>query len=86
MDGQIENIKIFYDQDEKHPTLEYQLLKANSLEVLNNVLGKVGDKAFKKEDDLLTYMKNNKTDVSLKIFNSNENLSFPDYINDAIRY
>lgn len=76
----VDNIHIFYDSDETHPTLEPQLLKANSLGVLNKVLGK----AFESEDDLLKYMGNNKTDSALKIFDSNEDLNFPGYISDAI--
>ncbi len=80
LDGKVSDIKICYDGDEKYPTLEPQLLKANSLEVLNTVLGKT----FKSNDVLLTYMRNNKTDIALKVFNSAEDLTFPEYINNAI--
>lgn len=77
-----ENIKICHDADEKYPTLEPQLLKANSLEVMNNVLGKT----FGSNDELLSYMNKNKTDSALKVFNSADDLTFPDYINDAIEW
>ena len=80
LDGKVENTKICYDDDDKYPTLEPQLLKANSLEALNMVLGKT----FKSDDALLTYMRNNKTDSALKVFNSAEDLNFPEYINNAI--
>jgi putative ATP-dependent endonuclease of the OLD family len=75
------NIKICYDNDEACKTLEHQLLKANSFNVLKRVL----DKDFESDQDLLTYMLNNKTDSALKVFNSNENLVFPEYINNAVK-
>jgi AAA15 family ATPase/GTPase/5S rRNA maturation endonuclease (ribonuclease M5) len=80
LDGKAKNIKIYYDDDEKYPTLEPQLLKANSLEVLNKVLGTT----FISDNDLLIYMRNYKTDTALKVFNSKEDLIFPEYINNAI--
>jgi len=80
LNGKFKNIKIYYDSDVNYPTLEPQLLKANSLKVLNKVLCT----AFESDDALLTYMCNNKTDSALKVFNSDEELTFPKYINDAI--
>jgi len=76
----VKNIKICYDDDEEYPTLEPQLLKANSLEVLNTVL----NKSFKDDAELLSYMGKNKTDCALKVFNSAADLTFPEYINNAI--
>lgn len=75
-----EKISIYYDEDEGYPTLEPQLLKANSLDVINRVL----DKEFENEDDLLAYMEKNKTDCALKIFNGSTEINFPEYINHAI--
>jgi len=80
LNGKLKNIKICYDSDQECPTLEPQLLKANSLKVLNKVL----DTDSESDDALLTYMCNNKTDSALKVFNSDEELTFPKYINDAI--
>ena len=80
LDGKVKNIKICYDDDEEYPTLEPQLLKANSLEVLNTVL----NKSFKDDAELLSYMGKNKTDCALKVFNSAADLTFPEYINNAI--
>ena len=75
-----ETIAVFYDSDIACKTLEPQLLKANSLKALNEILGK----DFGKEDDLLHYMNSNKTDCALTIFNSNKDVKFPEYINKAI--
>ena len=76
----LEKIKIHYDRDEDYLTLEPQLLKANSLDVLNRVL----EQGFETETDLLAYMQKNKTDCALKIFNSEVVIVFPDYIENAI--
>lgn len=71
---------IFYDPDEQAPSLEEQLLKANSLAALNAVLGT----EFPDDSTLLKFMKSNKTDTALAIFNSANALVFPDYIERAI--
>ncbi len=73
-------ISIHYDSDEKFNTLEPQLLKANSLAILNQVL----ETNFKSNEELLEHMKNNKTDCALKIFNSTIDMNFPGYIENAI--
>ncbi len=79
----VENIKICYDDDEAYQTLEPQLLKSNSLKMLNAVL----NTTFESNDDLLAYMcnSNNKTDCALKVFNSDEDFKFPEYISNAIK-
>jgi putative ATP-dependent endonuclease of OLD family len=61
-------------------TLEPQLLAANGLAVLNKVLGR----NFATDDDLLKHMKDNKTDCALKIFESPETITMPEYIRDAV--
>lgn len=77
---QMKNIEICFDDDKDCPTLEPQLLKANSLKLLNTILGKT----FECDDTLLTYMSNNKTDSALKVFDYDADITFPKYINDAI--
>lgn len=76
----LEKIKIHYDKNENYPTLEPQLLKVNSLEVLNKIL----EQGFEAESDLLDYMQKNKTDCVLKVFNSKVEIVFPEYIENAI--
>lgn len=76
----LKKISIHYDTDEKFNTLEPQLLKVNSLEKLNEIL----KKEFESDEELLNFMKNNKTDCALKIFNSNVDIIFPEYIENAI--
>jgi predicted ATPase len=90
-DGDIEALKkryegyldhILYDEDVGYPTLEPQLLKANSREILNKVLGKT----FDDDKALLDFMTApaNKTDCALAIFQSPHSISYPKYIRDAI--
>lgn len=66
--------------DEPHPTLEPQMLAANDLETLNDVLGT----EFDNEDALLEYMKANKTSVALAIFESGNRMAMPEYIRGAV--
>ncbi|HUT31105.1 MAG TPA: AAA family ATPase [Sedimentisphaerales bacterium] len=81
IDGKVESIRICYDDDENSATLEPQLLKANSLKVLNAVVGRT----FQSDDELLDYMGKNKTDSALKVFGFQGDLTFPQYINNAIQ-
>lgn len=87
-----ENIKICYDdvvdegelkigkKDFNYNTLEPKLLKANSLEVLNKILGV----EYAQIDDLHIYMRNNKTDCALRVFETKEAINYPQYILDSI--
>jgi len=81
----VENIKICYDNDGSCKTLEPQLLKVNSLDTLNKVLVKEGDEPFGNKEDILDYMSKHKTDTALKVFDYDEDLTFPEYINNAIK-
>lgn len=89
-DNKTSNIKICFDE-EVHEyngdlknynfnTLEPCIYRANTLDVMNQIL----DKNFSEPDDLLRYMKGNKTEVALKIFSSNIKIKYPKYIEEAI--
>ncbi len=83
-----ENIKICFDAvvstggvvGFNYNTLEPSLLRVNGLGVLNHILGKNYDT----EDKLLKFMENNKTDCALQIFQTDQEITFPQYILDAI--
>lgn len=66
--------------DFNYNTLEPKILKANSLQKLNAILGT----SYTTDDELHKYMKKNKTECALKIFSTNEDFNFPDYILKAI--
>jgi putative ATP-dependent endonuclease of OLD family len=61
-------------------TLEPKLFKANGLSVLNGIFGT----DLKTENEMHKYMKNNKTNCALKIFETEKKIIFPKYILDAI--
>ncbi len=61
-------------------TLEPKLLKANDRATLNAVLGT----SAKADDELRKYMRANKTESALAIFNSKTAINYPDYIQMAI--
>lgn len=73
-------IRVCYDDDEEHQTLEPQLLKANSLVVLNTILGTT----YNNEEALLTYMDRTKTDCALRMFKTDQTWIAPGYIANAI--
>lgn len=62
-------------------TLEPKILKSNSLSKLNTIFGT----SYATEDELRKYMRSNKTECALKIFDTKEEMVFPDYIMEAIK-
>lgn len=61
-------------------TLEPKLTKINGLEKMNQILGE----SFESEIELHKHMRANKTECALKIFSASIDISFPQYIVDAI--
>jgi len=61
-------------------TLEPKLLKQNRLGLLNAIF----NKNIETEDEMHKYMRSNKTDCALAIFESTEEIEYPEYIREAI--
>jgi len=80
LDATNSSIRIYYDDDESCRTLEPQLLKANSLDALNSILGTT----HADTPALLKYMARNKTDCALRMFKSDKIWNSPEYIKHAI--
>ena len=88
-----QNIKVCFDdvidpgnlkigsKEFNYNTLEPKVLKANGIDEMNKVLSK----SFTDIDEMHRHMKANKTECALKIFESNKNIKFPQYILDAIK-
>jgi len=74
------NIAICIDKDNEARTLEPQIVKANGRQTINEMLGT----NFADDADLLSHMEGNKTDVALKLFESEHELTIPEYIQGAI--
>ncbi len=94
-DNKKDNIKICYDdvvdcgdlsingKPYNYNTLEPKLLKANGndISLFNKILGT----KFDTIEDLQKFMKSNKTESALSVFETNEDLEFPNYILEAIK-
>lgn len=76
------HIKIYASDNNALKTLEPQIVDVNTITTLNTILGT----EFSTKEELVTYMveSDNKTDCALKIFSSQENIIFPQYVTDAI--
>ena len=82
-------IKICFDKKKdigtletfNYNTLEPKLLKYNSVEKLN----KIFLTEFNNDNEMNKYMVENKTECALKIFETMEEIQFPQYIMDAIK-
>lgn len=79
------NIKICADFNENLYSLEPQIVEVNNLETLRNILG-LDELKYSTKDSIIKYMgdKNNKADCAIKIFDSDKDFVFPQYILDAI--
>lgn len=77
------NIHFHFDNDEVAYTLEAQIVKFNELTDLNNILGR----NFSSKEDLEKFMTDNKnkTECALKIFESEQKITMPPYVLDAIK-
>lgn len=69
-----------YEKKFNFNTLEPKMLEVNGRQKLDEILGS----SFTSDDELLRYMKANKTECALKIFNTNKYIVFPAYISEAI--
>lgn len=80
---EIRTIKICADNRTNLNTLEPQIIDANEdqIDILTKVLGVSLEKA-----ELTSYMQKNKTECALKIFDTSEDIKFPQYISDAIEW
>jgi putative ATP-dependent endonuclease of the OLD family len=72
--------KVFVDEDTTCTTLEPQIAKCNSLELLNAIFGK----SFPDKESLSHYMVNNKTECALAILESHNTITIPEYIENAV--
>lgn len=83
----IKTIKICADPNNDLPTLEPQIVEANShqLNTLREILG-IKKEKYPDKESIIEYMTNpkHKTDCALKIFDTSEAIEFPKYILDAI--
>ena len=79
-------IKVYADPREGLPTLEPQIVAANTdrLDLLRDILGLEPAGEYPDETSISDYMKKNKTAVALKLFDTDADVNFPQYILEAI--
>ncbi|MFN2525843.1 MAG: ATP-dependent endonuclease [Actinomycetota bacterium] len=73
-------VTVHVGDDPDLKTLEPQLFASNSLAVLNQLF----ETNFSAPEELLNYMANNKTTCALAILETDESISMPGYIADAV--
>lgn len=83
----LDNIVIFADSDNTLNTLEPQIVNANKqdFESFAKIIG-FDYNDYDSEDKISEYLQTKKTDWALNVFNSEEKISYPSYINDAISW
>jgi putative ATP-dependent endonuclease of OLD family len=83
-----DNIGIFYGKIKEDYTLEACIVNADegNVKLLNKIF--YGDENKKTKDELISFMtnKNNKTNCALKISDTDEKITFPKYILEAISH
>lgn len=75
------NIKVCYSDDPDLRTLEPHMVAANGVDVLSKIFGKV----FSTSAEVEEYMTDDKTGWALQLFETQEPVSFPPYIDAAVR-
>lgn len=75
------SFKLCFSTDDSLPSLEEQFLAVNNLADLQ----KVFDTTYKTKDEVLQYMKSNKTEWALAIFESSTTIVYPQYFHDAFK-
>ena len=82
-----QTIKICASRENKLKTLEPQIVEANKgqLDTLRRVL-KIKEKEYPEKESIIKYMSSDKTSYALKIFNTELDIIFPQYILDAIKW
>lgn len=84
------NIKICYEEDEDLNTLEPSIIAANTIDGkisddFIDGISKNGSMKGKTREEIKNFMEHNKTEWSMRIFDYNKNIKYPQYILDAIK-
>lgn len=82
-----QTINICADSNKNLPSLEPQIVEANKdqLDILREVLNIIEEK-YPDKKSISEYMEGHKTDCALKIFDTDKDIKYPQYILDAISW
>lgn len=80
------NINICFDDNEELNSLEPQIVNVNkeNLDLLRSVL-EIDSKKYPDDQSIIKFMESHKTECALKIFDTDLDIKFPQYILDAIK-
>lgn len=84
----LQNVRIFAGKNNCLRTLEPQIINANlkQLNVLADIFNVNNADSQKIANALETYMQNNKTGYALQLFETDQDIDFPQYILDAVNW
>lgn len=77
----VPNIKICYDKNDSLNTLEPQIVACNNISKLNAIF----KTEFIDKKDMIEYMKDNKTECALSLFDTTETFEFPEYVKQSFQ-
>lgn len=84
--GKYQDVTLCVELDNKLTTLEPSILNANNktFEGFKTIVYKRNDGSAKNKDEILEFMKKNKTEWALRVFENKGEINYPDYIVKAI--
>ena len=85
-----DSIDFFYEKDETLKTLEPSVISVNKKSIdqfkeFKNAISKNESLLNKNEEEILSFMKENKTEWSMRVFDYVNKIEYPEYIKDAIK-
>ena len=85
-----DDLLFFYEEDERLNTIEPSVLSVNCengepTETFKKAISKNGSMKSKGKPAILNFMKNNKAEWALRVFDSTEKINYPEYIKNAIK-
>ncbi len=85
-----DNLLFIYEEDETLNTIEPSVLSVNCengepTETFKMAISKNGSMKSKGKQAVLDFMKNNKAEWALRVFDSTEKINYPEYIKNAIK-
>jgi predicted ATP-dependent endonuclease of OLD family len=85
-----DNLVFFYEKDEALNTIELSVLAVNCengipSEVFKRAISTNGSMMNKSRDEILNFMLNNKAEWAMRVFDSEEKINYPEYIQNAIK-
>ena len=85
------NLHFYYEIDEKLNTIEPSVLEVNCEDgqptgVFKTIISKDGSLESRDYDGILNYMKKNKTEWALRVFEADDCIKYPQYIQNVIKY